>query len=241
MYNLGFIGVGQRSRPFLAYWKERLRRESRNDTGNMRFVDQRWVDFVPGMFDCEIVREPRFNVAYWNLHERRLEWTGERYEVEHKPLGFFHFSGYSPASRHVLSRHQVERPRILLSEHPDLARIVNEYGDALEWAGYDDETGPISAEYGLARAVNGLVLDRHVRKLYLDRLLAWDEGVGDEPPDPFDPKGAAALLGWLNSIVPSDVGPSRLTLYQATLHPRYSRNKVHPGCSGLPAATCDRA
>jgi glycosyltransferase involved in cell wall biosynthesis len=218
VYNLGFIGVGQRSRPFLAYWKERLRRESRNDTGNMRFVDQRWVDFVPGMFDCEIVREPRFNVAYWNLHERRLEWTGERYEVEHKPLGFFHFSGYSPASRHVLSRHQVERPRILLSEHPDLARIVNEYGDALEWAGYDDETGPISAEYGLARAVNGLVLDRHVRKLYLDRLLAWDEGVGDEPPDPFDPKGAAALLGWLNSIVPSDVGPSRLTLYQATLY-----------------------
>jgi glycosyltransferase involved in cell wall biosynthesis len=218
VYNLGFIAVGQGSRPFLEYWKERLRRECRNDTGNMRFVDQRWVDFVPAMFDCEIVREPRFNVAYWNLHEREVAWTGEGYEVDNKPLGFFHFSGYSPAARHVLSRHQVERPRILLSEHPDLARIVNEYGDALESAGYGDDADRALAEYGLSRAVNGLVLDRHVRKLYLERLLAWDEGQGDEPPDPFDASGAAALLRWLNSIVPSEVGPSRLTLYQATLY-----------------------
>ena len=66
--------------------------------------------------------------------------------------------------------------------------------------------------------MNGLVLDRHVRKLYLQRLLAWDDGVGDPPPDPFDAVGATALLGWLNSIAPSDVGPSRLTLYQATLY-----------------------
>ena len=52
------------------------------------------------------------------------------------PSGFFHFSGYSPAARHVLSRHQVERPRICLSDHPELVRIFNEYGDALESAGY---------------------------------------------------------------------------------------------------------
>ncbi len=218
VYNLGFIGVGQTSKPFLDYWKERLRRESRNDTGNMRFVDQRWVDFVPGMFDCGIVREPRFNVAYWNLHEREITWTGHRYEVEGRPLGFFHFSGYSPAARHILSRHQVERPRILLSEHPELVKIFNEYGDALESAGYGEDGDDVPAEYGLARAVNGLLLDRHVRKLYLERLLAWDGGAGDEPPDPFEPAGAAELLGWLNSIVRSEAGPSRLTLYQATLY-----------------------
>ncbi len=238
VYNLGFIGVGQSSRPFLHYWKERLRRESRNDTGNMRFVDQRWVDFVPGMFDCQIVRDPRFNVAYWNLHEREVVWTGERYEVEGRPLGFFHFSGYSPATRHVLSRHQVERPRILLSDHPDLVKIFNEYGDSLESAGYGGDADRLNADYGLARAVNGLVLDRHVRRIYLERLLASDDGVADEPPDPFEPSGAGELLSWLNSIVASEVGPSRLTLYQATLYAY--RPELHPVFPDPQGADFDR-
>jgi len=218
IYNLGFIGLGQRSRDFLAFWKERLRRECLNDPGSMRFVDQRWIDFVPGMFDCTIVRNPRWNVAYWNLHERVVVWTGERYEVEGQPLGFVHFSGYAPSARHVLSRHQIERPRILLSQRPTLAKIFDEYGDALESAGFA-EGGESSSEYGLARAVNGLKLDRYIRALYLRRLLSWDRG--DEqtpPPDPFDPTGASVLVEWLNSVVTNPVGPSRLTLYQGTLY-----------------------
>jgi glycosyltransferase involved in cell wall biosynthesis len=226
VYNLGFIGVGEKSRPFLAYWKERLRRECRNDPGNMRFVDQRWVDFVPGMFDCAIVRNPRWNVAYWNLHEREVSWTGERYEVEGEQLGFFHFSGYSPASRHIMSRHQIERPRILLSENPGLVRIFSEYGDALEKAGFGGGSADIAGDYGMSRALNGVVIDRFVRKVYFEHLLAWEKG--DEPsppPDPFDPVGSGQLLEWLNSIAPSKAGPSRLTLYQAT---RYAHSpEIH--------------
>ena len=219
VFNLGFIGVGEGSRAFLAFWKERLRRECRNDPGNMRFVDQRWVDFVPGMFDCGIVRDPRWNVAYWNLHEREVLWTGERYEVEGKQLGFFHFSGYSPSSRHILSRHQIERPRIKLSEHPGLVKIFSEYGDELEKSGYGSESPDIAGEYGLSRALNGVKLDRYVRKVYLEHLLAWESGgEPSPPPDPFDPSGAREFLAWLNSIAPSRVGPSRLTLYQATLY-----------------------
>lgn len=219
VYNLGFIGVGQKSRAFLDYWKERLRRECRNDPGNMRFVDQRWVDFVPGMFDCGIVRDPRWNVAYWNLHEREVRWTGDHYEVDGEQLGFFHFSGYSPALRHVLSRHQVENPRIRLSEHPSLVRIFGEYGDALEKSGFGSGSADIAGEYGLSKALNGVTLDRHVRKVYLEHLLAWENGdEASPPPDPFDPAGATELLEWLNSVAPSRVGPSRLTLYQATLY-----------------------
>ncbi len=51
---------------------ERLRSECYVDPGNMRFVDQRWVDFVPGIFDCVIIRDPGCNVAYWNLDHREL-------------------------------------------------------------------------------------------------------------------------------------------------------------------------
>ena len=221
VYNLGFIAVGAGAQGFLDFWQERLRRECRNDPTNMRFVDQRWIDFVPGMFDCVISREPRFNVAYWNLHERDVVWTGERYEVEGKPLGFFHFSGYSPDARHVLSRHQVERPRILLSERPGLRKLFGEYGDALESAGYGEIGGSQNlSRYGLGKAVNGLRLDRHVRRLYLNRLLGWESGDegADPPPDPFDPDGASELVDWLNSVVSNPVGPSRLTLYEGTLY-----------------------
>jgi glycosyltransferase involved in cell wall biosynthesis len=217
IYNLGFIGVGRKSGTFLDFWQERLRRECRNDPTNMRFVDQRWVDFVPAMFESTIVRDPRFNVAYWNLHEREVEWTGDHYEVEGRPLGFFHFSGYSPQARHVLSRHQIERPRILLSDHPPLRKLFGEYGDALEASGLGVEPVP---EYGLNKAKNGVPLDSYVRRLYLEQLLEWEAGErdGPPPPDPFEPQGAGDLVEWLNSIAPSTVGPSRLTYYQATLY-----------------------
>ena len=68
IYNLGFIGLGPGSEPFLDWWAARLRRESVIDPARMRFTDQRWVDFVPGLFPNYIVRDPGFNVAYWNLH-----------------------------------------------------------------------------------------------------------------------------------------------------------------------------
>ena len=82
IYNLGFVGVGPGSRPFLHAWQERIRRESVKSPHDARFVGQRWVDFVPGIFDNAIVRDPEFNVAYWNLHSRSLQRTGARYEVD---------------------------------------------------------------------------------------------------------------------------------------------------------------
>ena len=221
VYNLGFIAVGPEAGAFLDFWQERLKRECLNDPTNMRFVDQRWVDFVPAMFDCAIVREPRFNVAYWNLHERDVCWTGDHYEVDGKPLGFFHFSGYSPESPHVLSRHQVERPRILLSDRPDLMKLCDEYGAALEAAGFGFADGSQNrAGYGLDPAPNGLRLDRHIRRLYLNWLLAWERGEPgvDPPPDPFDPVGARELVDWLNAVVENPVGPSCLTRYEGTLY-----------------------
>ncbi len=97
IYNLGFVGVGQAAFGFLDYWMERLRRECYVDPGNMRFVDQRWVDFVPGIFDCVIARDPGYNVAYWNLDQvRDLTISAGSYQVNGLPLKFFHFSGYSP-------------------------------------------------------------------------------------------------------------------------------------------------
>ena len=72
IYNLGFVAVSKQADDFLYFWQARLKRECIVDPQNMRFVDQRWVDFVPGLYPVDILRDPSYNVAYWNLDHRDL-------------------------------------------------------------------------------------------------------------------------------------------------------------------------
>ena len=100
VYNLGYVSVapGVEVDRLLDWWAERLRHDCRVDPSVGFFVDQRWFDLAPGFLsDFAIVREPEYNVAYWNLHSRRLERAGDRYLVDGRELAFFHFSGFDPA------------------------------------------------------------------------------------------------------------------------------------------------
>ncbi len=221
IYNLGFIGVGQSSRPFLSFWQERLRRDCVLDPESMLFVDQRWVDFVPGLYDHIIVKDPGYNVAYWNLHGRSLRWTGARYEVDGHPLGFFHFSGYSPTSPHLLSKHQGDRPRILLSEHPDIARICDEYGELLIEHGF----GARSLPYALNRMADGSLIDDAVRHLYRQWVEKAEKAGDPLPPDPYNPAQVGEVLSLLNQPAKRDGRPGNLTFYLATLYA--CRPRIH--------------
>jgi glycosyltransferase involved in cell wall biosynthesis/SAM-dependent methyltransferase len=223
IYNLGFIGVGPKSEPFLQFWMRRLLRECVMDQVNMRFVDQRWVDFVPGIFDCKIVRDPTYNVAYWNLDHRDLTFDGQTYEVDGNPLKFFHFSGYRPEASHLLSYHQgTENPRILLSERPVVRKICDQYGDLLIANGYGVEG---SYPYGLDLMANGVKFDSVIREIYRRWLALADQGAGPPPPDPFEPEGAEALLRLLNEPPGGPDDPGRLSVYQTTLFAR--RPELH--------------
>src|SRR5205823_333422 len=110
-YNLGFLGLNPNCGDFLSWWSERLLREAVIDFPNMRFTDQRWMDFAPGYFDTCVVKDETCNVAYWNADSRPLTWSGTRYEIKGQPLCFFHFSGFRPENPHLLSVHQGENPR----------------------------------------------------------------------------------------------------------------------------------
>ena len=98
-YNLGFIALrrDEESLGLLRWWKEKLRRDCVVDIARGLFVDQKWIDLVPGLFSrVKVERDPGYNVAYWNLHERSLDVGGSEPTVDGSPLVFFHFSGYSP-------------------------------------------------------------------------------------------------------------------------------------------------
>ncbi len=64
------------------------------------------MDLTPGLFEgVRVLRDPGYNVAYWNLHERAISLEGGPH-VNGLPLHFFHFSGFDPDQPSVLSKYQ---------------------------------------------------------------------------------------------------------------------------------------
>jgi glycosyltransferase involved in cell wall biosynthesis/SAM-dependent methyltransferase len=200
VYNLGFIAVSHGSEDFLRWWWERLQRDAIVDPARMLFTDQRWVDFVPGLFPYVLLKDPGLNVAYWNLHGRTVERGADGYFVNGQPLRFFHYSGYSPFARDVLSKHTGDHPRVRLSDSEAVAELAHTYGERLVAEGLVKTGGP---SYGWGVADGGSKLDPPARRAFREAVL-WAEasGNGALPPDPFVPGGGAALLQWLAAPAP---------------------------------------
>jgi hypothetical protein len=108
IYNLGFLGVGAgpETTAILDWWGRRLRYQCVNEQSRGLFVDQKFIDLVPGFANgVRILRDARYNVAYWNLAQRRLTHDRAGWKVDGAPLGFFHFSGFDPTDLTLISKH----------------------------------------------------------------------------------------------------------------------------------------
>lgn len=107
VYNLGFIGVRPTAngRNFARWWSERLYYFCQDDIPNGLFTDQRWIDLAPALFGgVKISRNPRFNVAPWNLTTRRIAVGGaHEYTVNNEPLGFYHFTGFDSGAHRIMT------------------------------------------------------------------------------------------------------------------------------------------
>jgi glycosyltransferase involved in cell wall biosynthesis len=204
IYNLGFLAVSAEAAPaFLQWWRERLRRDCLNDPASGLFVDQRWIDFAPALFETGILKDPGYNVAYWNLPHRALTRDGDRILVNGQPLRFFHYSGFSPRTPHLLSKHQDASLRIRLSDQPLLGEICERYAAALGEAGFADCS---ALPYGFAATAAGLPLDARTRKA-LRRTYLADEARDRATsfPNPFSPAGAGDAVERL--LRPSPYSP----------------------------------
>src|SRR5581483_10028432 len=108
-FNLGFLGIARHpeSARLLKWWKDRLYTGCRIEPEHAMFVDQRWMDLVVGYFAgvC-ILRDPAYNIAYWNLHGRKIALNNGKVFVNGLPCRFFHFSGFDPEKPEIVSRHQ---------------------------------------------------------------------------------------------------------------------------------------
>jgi glycosyltransferase involved in cell wall biosynthesis len=108
-YNLGFLTARQTPQvvAMLEWWGKRLERECLVALDRGLFVDQKWVDLWPSFCPhTTILRHPGYNVAYWNLGERKVERSDRGHLANGEPLVFFHFSGVVPRDARIFSKHQ---------------------------------------------------------------------------------------------------------------------------------------
>ncbi|KAL3936338.1 MAG: hypothetical protein SGARI_002600, partial [Bacillariaceae sp.] len=101
VFNFGFVAFknSPTAMAFLDFWSQRLTSYGFVDAENGMFYDQNWGMFIPAFFDHDdymVIRDPRYNIAYWNLHDTGAklhldEATGLPF-LDNERAVFVHFS-----------------------------------------------------------------------------------------------------------------------------------------------------
>lgn len=211
MFNGGLVAVGRGADAFLDWWQERLRRHALGRPDLMMLADQRWLDFVPVLFDHHILRDPTYDLAYWNLHERPTAWVDGRLCVVDRPVRCFHYSGLTDERPWILSSFSEERPRVSLAELPAVARQCRGWLDRRRGVDADDDR---ALGYHWSHTARGVEVDRRARMVTRAALLdAEDDSTGrtPTPPLPFDADGGEAWEAWLRSPATDDGAGRYLT------------------------------
>jgi glycosyltransferase involved in cell wall biosynthesis len=194
-YNLGFLGISNYgiSKKFLEWWQERLHKYCFSAPDIGLFVDQKWIDLVPSFYDgAYILKNPGYNVAYWNLHERDLSIEEENYKVNGEPLYFYHFSGIDFDNIKNISKFQ---NRYRLSDIENLEALFTNYKKTIIQAGYND-TRHWPYFYGFFD--NGVRIPDIIRRIYHE--LGCPKTFGD----PFKTADLRSFFRWLNSPIPTE-------------------------------------
>ncbi|MCP3963839.1 MAG: glycosyltransferase family 4 protein [bacterium] len=199
-YNLGFIGLkrSETTSRLLPWWQERLWDRCLVRIEQGLFVDQKWIDLVPGIFDdVHVHTHPGYNVAYWNLNGRTVTMTEDGPHSNGEPLIFFHFSGVEPESLEQVSKHQ---DRFTLAGVGEAAELFRRYTDLVIAAGYR-ECKPWP--YAFGRFDNGAPIPEMARSLYHSLSPAKRRRFGD----PFAAGSKDSFFTWLNQ--PRGVAPRK--------------------------------
>lgn len=129
-FNMGFLAVSRstEAEKFLKWWNERLYYFCYLDPSRGLFLDQKWIDLAPGMFDVYILKHPGYNIGNWNLPKRHLYVGDEKYKVNGLEVRFIHYSGVGSWFDVYLEEFVKDKTNVLYL-------LFNEYKEDLEKAG----------------------------------------------------------------------------------------------------------
>lgn len=176
-YNLGFLAVAKHpdTNRFLEWWQSKLEYDCVVDLARGLFVDQKWMDLVPGMFSgVSVLRNPGYNVAYWNLKHRTVTENNGKFYVNGERLVFFHFSGVNPSNTSPLSKHQ---DRFNLMNIGSAAVLVERYASEVLVNGHENCR---KWEYYYNKFSNGVKINDFVRMAYRTQTHL-QKVCGDDP------------------------------------------------------------
>jgi hypothetical protein len=176
-WNLGFIAITRDPQldALLGWWKGRLKHDCVVEPENGLFVDQKWIDLVPGLFDrVASLRHDGYNVAYWNLRQRRVTRDDAgTFHVNGHPLRFMHFSGFNPLTPQFVSRHD---PSLMVAAWGDAALVFDAYAAALRAAGLESFR---HAPYAFAEFADGTRILDEARIAYRRSRHLQNEAAGN--------------------------------------------------------------
>jgi glycosyltransferase involved in cell wall biosynthesis len=170
-FNLGFLACTNQPQTvdILHWWARRLRFQCvvRPDIGI--FVDQKFVDLMPGFVDgFTVLRDETMNVAYWNIAQRSLTQKGDDFYVNGRPLTFYHFSGIEPNNYTMLSKHTKMFRKDSLPA-PVRALMARYFENLVE-----NGLGKVPAgEYSYGKFVSGTPIHKLVRRMFRETSLPW--------------------------------------------------------------------
>jgi hypothetical protein len=173
VFNLGFLAVNKcrETDSFLSWWENRCLNLAFDEQHIGLFVDQKWINLVPCFFDSvKILKNLGCNMAYWNLHERRLSQDGDVWMVNQcTPLEFYHFSGISVDGGERISKYT---DSFNLNNRPDLRSIFEDYRTQLIDHGFLSLN---SSKYAFGAFDNGQYINRLTRSIFAANLEAFSD------------------------------------------------------------------
>jgi len=195
VYNFGFVGFSNtpQTAAFLDWWGERLNLYGFVRPEDAMFYDQNWGMFIPALFDHEdhiILRDFRYNIAYWNLHE-----TGPGLSMKDKipmqknpatgrdePVVFMHFSGMSLLEEFNMNKISKHQNRFTLNDFPSLGEILVTYMKRVEAF---DTLHYRKLTFGYGSFSDGSKVQDWMREVYASLIFPYgDEDIqlDEEPP-----------------------------------------------------------
>lgn len=188
------VDASATARAFLGWWGSQMAVPAKISAN--WFHDQGWLALVPALFpDYGLLRDPGYNIAFWNLHERRVA-TGKAGVplAGSRPLVLFHFSMFDPdLPDRLTGRLQTNFPE----PNTAVRSLLTEYAARLRAAGYD---ACRRWSYSYATFANGKPITAFHRRYFRERIIARLE----ESADPFDPRLRVPGYTGLKSLYHAD-------------------------------------
>ena len=171
-YNAGMFGMTAvpDNVKFISQWAELVTSPGAflEDLGPQH--EQQFFNWLVGLADgVKVNKDTTYNVAYWNLHDRSLRYTGwdepepkqaPGWQVDGRPLVAFHFSGFSVDEPKRLSSHD---RRYNLYVLPSVTKLIEFYVNKLS---EHEALAAREQDYRYDRFTSGLSITPQIRLIF---------------------------------------------------------------------------